>query len=870
MNPSDKIIEALRPLHTEKYNEIRLMHENGARGLQVVRALSDLADRILLKGFHLIDPLLSRQWDGALIAIGGYGRQQLSPASDIDLMFLFTDAESEESKAASSELLRVLWDLGYKVGHSVRTVDESVSLAKQDRLIATSLLESRFLHGDRNIFKTFHTAFFEKVIDRQLVEMLNYLKKAREESRQEFGATPYLLEPDIKQSPGALRDIHTLKWVASTRYRTHHLPQIHQWGHLSNIEYNNLIDAQDFLWRLRSQLHFIAGGVSDLLTIELQEEVAPFFNYSDRRGLMHEYYMHSERILEISKRFTRDAFPVGRREKWRRSWKTQQIAKGIQLFSGEISLQSPRPFQFLEDDENMMRLFLLSKTHSARISDPILEVVAQVSESKKDVSLSPGGLALFKTLMTEPGGIAKTIRVMHRVKLLWRIIPQFSKIHCLVQESRSHAFTVDEHSFRALESAEEMIYEPGPIHLIYAGIKRKDILHIGILLHDIGKGGKQNHSEVGAKVAEQIARHLSYSEEEQNRLVFLVRQHLSFSQVALFRDFEDEPVLHKFVKEIPHIDMLQKLYILTCADIQATSPGIWTEWKGGLLYKLYEAASELLSGKDLSPKHKKVAAIISKVNQAVAGKYPEAWISEILPALTPRYFLITSFEQVLTDLAALYHLQSDPIQMKARFLPDQGVTEYTLYTYDWITAGLFSKMTGVLAAKGLLILGAQVCTHPNGMIIDTFKVIDPDHREAVSEERAGIISEVVQQVLTGDETVENLFSRGRRYGKKKKEDARSKEIRIEIDNSSSHSFTVIDIFTSDHRGLLFVIAKTLFDLGLFVHSAKIATRLEQVVDIFYVLGPDQKKMTNPELIQKVKAHLSEQIQSQLSGTGAGL
>lgn len=870
MAPSDKVISALRPLYTEKYKEIRLLHEREARGLTIVRRLSDLADEIIRKGFHLIDPVMSQQWGGAMIAIGGYGRQQLSPASDIDLMFLFTETESDASKAATSALLRILWDLGYKVGHSARTVEEAVSLARKDSLIATSLLESRFLHGDRSIFKIFHTAFFEKAIDKHLVQMLNYLKQAREAVRQEYGATPYLLEPNIKQSPGALRDIHTLKWGASVRYRTHHLPQIHQWGHLSTIEYNCLIEAQNFLWRLRNQLHFIAGKVSDILTIELQEEVAPFFKYENRRGLMREYYMHTEKTLEIANRFIRDAFPVSRRDKWRRSWKTKQIAEGIQLFSGEISVQSPRPFQFLENDENTMRLFLLAKAHSARIADSILEVLTQVSESKKDVSLTPRALALFKTLMTEPGGIAKTIRVMHRVKFLWRIIPEFSEIHCLVQESRSHAFTVDEHTLRVLDAAEEMRVEPGPIHLIYAGMKRKDILHIAMLLHDIGKGGKADHSEIGAKVAERVACRLAYSQEEQMRLVFLVRQHLSFSRVALFRDFEDEPVLHRFVKAVGDMDSLQKLYILTCADIRATSPMLWTEWKGELLFKLYEAASALLSGETLDPKRQKVAEIKAKIKQTVEGKYPGAWVSDILSALTAKYFLITSFDQILMDLFALSQLTTDPIQVKARFLPDQGVSEYTLYTYDWIAAGLFSKMTGVLAAKGLQILGAQVWTHPNGIIIDSFKVIDPDHRETVPEHRVSEISEEVQGVLTGDESIEHLFSKGRRYTKKQQEEETLQTSHIEVDNHSSHAFTVIDIFTKDRRGLLFVIANSLFDLGLFVYSAKIATRLDQVVDIFYVLGPDKKKVTSPERIQALKDHLRQQIQSRFSGTGSGL
>ncbi|MFQ5588953.1 MAG: [protein-PII] uridylyltransferase [Nitrospiria bacterium] len=867
MKQSDEVITALRPLFTEKYNEIQQFHHQGGGGAQVVKALSDLADSLLLKGFQSLDPAFAQEWGGALIAIGGYGRQELAPHSDIDLMILVPGSQGDSIDPAISELICLLWDLGYKVGHSTRTIAEAISLARQDALIATSLLESRFLHGDRTLFKTFHETFFSNVIDKQIKGILSGLSDGRADGRREYGATPYLLEPNLKQSPGGLRDIHYLKWVSSARYHTHHLPQIHQWGYLSNIEYASLVEAQDFLWRVRNHLHFLAGKASDHLTIELQEEIAPFMKLKDRRGLMHAYYLHTGRVLEISKRFIREAYPVSRGQRWRRSWLTRQISPGFQVFSDELSIQSDKPFQFFDDDENILRLFLLSKTHGLRIQDAVLETIYQISEKKKGSPVSPGAYALFKTLMTEPGGIAKTLRLMHRTRFLWRIIPEFEGVHCMVQESRSHAFTVDEHSFRALETAESFLDQEGPLQEIYAKIQRKDVLHLGILLHDIGKGRKENHSEVGAKVADGVASRMAYPQDQADILIFLVRHHLMLSEIALYRDFTDEPILLQFAEEVGDVKILRKLFILTCADMSATAPGMWTAWKQEIFLNFFGEASKVLSGEVADPEDQQIEEIRNQLLKTARGQYPGAWLKETLQTLLPRYYLMTPFEQVLLDLRALSRLQTDPIQVEARYLSAQGVSEYSLYTYDWLTTGIFASMTGVLSAKGLRVLAAQVFTHPNGMVIDTFKVIDPDNKESVSSERVAEIRKDIRKVLTGRGTVEALFEKGRRFPRKKRA-IPPQSPRIEVDNESSRAFTIIDVFAADKKGVLFMIAKSILELGLVVHAAKIATRLEQVVDVFYVLGADQRKIETPEAIQRIKDHLIRELKTQFESKEA--
>ncbi len=861
MKSSTEILGNLQFLFDEKQEEIKVFHQKGGGGAEVVKAISNLADTLLLKGFQSLDPRQAEQWGGALIALGGYGRQELSPSSDIDLMFLYPEMEREQTDRATSALLCLLWDLGYKVGHSTRTIEETLSLARKDILIATSLLESRFLYGDRTLFKTFHETYYAKIVDKRIKILLSGLSEGRDEGRREYGGTPYVLEPNIKQSPGGLRDIHYLKWVSAARYHTHHLPQIHQWGYLSNIEYTSLVQAQTFFWKLRNHLHFLAGKASDHLTIELQEEIGPFFQFEDRRGLMRAYYQHTGSVLEISNRFIREAYPISRGQRWRRSWRTRQVAPGFQIFADELSIQSPKPFQFFDDDQNILRLFLLSKTRSVRIADAALETIYQISEKKRDLPLSPSALSLFKTLMSEPGGIAKTLRIMHRTHFLWRIIPAFAEVDCLVQKSRSHAYTVDEHSFRAIEIAEQFLNEEGPYQEIYAAIQKKDLLHLALLLHDIGKGGVEDHSEVGARISESIAQGLGYLQSEQEALVFLVRSHLMLSEVALYRDFMNEPVLLQFTKQVGSMKILRKLFILTSADIKATAPGMWTSWKKELLLSFFEEASKVLVGEVSDPEHKKVEAITEKLYKAAHGKYPESWLKEILRTLIPRYYLITPFKQVLFDLDPLSQLHTNPIQVGVRYQPKQGVTEYTLYTYDWLTEGIFSSMVGVLSAKGLQILSAQVFTHPNGMVIDAFKVVDPDHEKGTSKERVTEIKKEVESVLTGEVPVETLFEKSRRFSSKKKPSVSNQAIRIEVDNVSSKTFTVIDISSADKKGILYIIAQSILALGLVIHAAKIATRLEQVVDVFYVLGSDQKKITEPEAIQKIKDQVRLKIEA---------
>jgi [protein-PII] uridylyltransferase len=847
------VLPDLRALDHQKRCEIRAHHENGGTGLQVVTALSDLADHLLLQ--CLRTEAVGAQWDGALVAIGGYGRRELSPHSDMDLMFLFPAGHAGQTEALASHLLCLMWDLGYHVGHSARTIEDCVARAREDVVIATSLLSSRLLIGNRALFDRFSTYFLRQVV--RGGPLLQALEK--EQAAQGEGATQDLLAPNLKQSPGGLRDLHRIKWTAQVRYGDGALIPLHARGILSNRDYTALTFGQNLLWRIRNQLHFMAGAASDHLTVELQPEVATSFHFENRRELMRQYYTHTGAILSIAQRFHRNARPTHPWQRWRRYFQTRTIAPGFRICPEEIAVSGDvHPVDFFQDDARLFGLFLLAAQRGLRISDSVLETVQRRANETHPLPPSPDACALFSQILSTPGRIAQTLRSMHRTHLLWRVIPDFCRIQHLIQESHSHAYTVDEHAFRAVYEAELLLDESGTLGEIYRGIRRKEVLHLALLLHDVGKGEPGDHSLRGAEIAEQVALRLGYHEEDRALLIFLVRRHLILSDLAFYRDFSNEPVLLKFVREVAQPEVLHHLLILTCADIRAVGPGTWTTWKGDLILKLYREALALLTGDTPQPVQT-VEEVRERLRAFVQGEYPLIWLEEVLSSLTPRYLVATPFEKIVGDLKALFRLLVEPVQLTGYDLPERGLVEYTLYTHDSETPGIFSKMTGVLAAWGFQIISAQVATHRNGMVVDRFHVIDPDGTHY--RDRIAPLSRDVQAVLAGQETVEGLMLKRRRFGSK--EATENQPVRVALDNESSHQFTIVDVFAPDRRGLLYVIAHTLFDLGLSVHAAKITTHIDQIVDVFYVLNADQSKVSDLSEMRRIREQLTDRIEAAL-------
>ncbi len=843
-------IADLRAFITEQKKEIRRYHDDHKGGGQgggkyVVTALSDLADRLLQRCFERMDPILEQGWHGALVALGGYGRRELSPASDMDVMFLCSKEEAQQTGAIASTLLCALWDVGYKVGHSLRTLEDCLEMADRDLVTATALLEARRLAGNAALFQQFQQAFSLRM-GKKSKQFLTELRQARDAEEV------CLLEPDIKRSPGALREVHHIRWAALAHHQIGTLEHMHGHDLLSDIEYSDLIAAEDLLWRIRNWLHFQCGA-SDYLATDLQYELAEFLGFENRRDLMRHYYIHTTRVLSISRQFFKRTMPASARERIHLWWTTRNLMQGVWQ-SGDEIVASP---EGLDGDHRILHLFALAKARRARLSPPTLDAISRAPQCQP--SPSSEVCALFRQMLCEPGGLAETLRWMHRTHFLWKIIPEFAHVEFHVQESRSHAFTIDEHTFHAIDAAERLMQEEGSIGQIYRTLRRKDILHLALLLHDLGKGLGGDHSAAGAQIAADVAVRLGYSEEDVEHIVFLVQRHLLYSDIAFYRDFSNEPVLLQFVKTVGQIETLQHLFILTCADTRAVGPNIWTPWKKDLLLKLYREAHALLSGE--LPEAEDIETRWVRIRTDTRHQYPQIWLDAALEALDRHYLASTPYPTLLLDLSALFHLATEPLQVQCRRLPagNADVVEYTLYTAD--APELFSKMTGALAACGLNILSAQVTTHANIWVVDRFQAISPGGR--LRDEEMTRIAEDVRRILAGEQTVEALMSHYRRFTSPSSGHLGESDIQVEIDNESSRHFTIVDVFAPDRHGLLYVIAQALFALEVSVHSAIIATRLDQVVDVFYV-SYHQRKITDPERIHHMKTDLSQHIRHALS------
>jgi len=854
---------------------IQEAHANRASGKEVVSALTAVADEVIRR-LYLEAVSRSRAafpaWSGedlVLVALGGYGRQELAPHSDIDIMFLYREEGSEVARDAAATILRGLWDLGYRIGHSQRTIRDCVTIGKADLTVKTSLMEARFLVGSRSLYREFHKSYQEEVVYKKVSAYIASKIEERLQEYERYGSTLYLLEPDIKMSKGGLRDLHLLKWVAMARYQTLSLADLYQRALLSQKDFQILMEAQEFLWRIRNELHFHAGRCYDILSFDEQVRLAEVFQFEDQHkrlaveGFMQRYYQHTTGLHHVATRFLNRAQPRSVWQKLGDRFLSKVVEQDFLMMRDTISVLPTARAEVLAHPVRLLRLFYLSQQHGIRISDELLEMIhEQVEAMPAELFPSKEVGKLFLAILSGTGHVAETLTAMHQVQLLGKILPVFSAVRGLMQFNEYHKYTVDEHCIRSVQEAETMIGQEGYLEGIYREIHRKDLLHLALLLHDLGKGEPGDHSMVGKRIAIETADRLGLNEHERELLALLVERHLLMSHLAFRRDLTDQKVLLLFARQVATPEALKMLLILTAADIAAVGPGVRTPWKEDLLLELYLKGMEELTGaKPLESEEKRLADIRATVTSQLAGRYPESWLAHQWEATAVRYLLATPPEKIATHLQWIHDLPPAEVRVAVQHQPESDLTEITIYTYDTLIPGIFSKIAGVMAAKGLQILGAQIHTRADQIVVDTFQVLDPDYEGPPPEERWEDISEAIRAVLKGEVAVESLLARRRRVSVSRGVAFIREPTRVEVDNDTSDQFTILDVFAQDKRGLLSVITKSIFELGLSVHSSKIATRLDQIVDVFYVTDRTGQKVTEENRIQEIRRRLVSDIGS---------
>jgi [protein-PII] uridylyltransferase len=863
---------------TERREMIQQRLLEGASGAEAMEALTELVDGLIIgryrNGLRQLGEAaeIAASQSCCLIALGGYGRRELAPHSDIDLMVLFKADAKDLIPDLVKTVLHPLWDAGFQVGHSVRTIQECLDLAAEDLTIRTSMMEARFLAGSATLFQEFHDRYARRIVGRGVDRFIDQKLEERRREYEKFGATVYLLEPNVKKSQGGLRDLHVLQWIGMARYRAGTIRELADRGILSRQDYRALTEARDFLWRVRALMHVHAGSAQEILTFDEQIWLAQRFGYQDRPHLlaveqfMQVYYRHTMGLHERMMRFVKRCRTVSLWSRLARLLPAPRLERHFVAQGNVLTVPVEERTRVLDSPALLLKLFDVARARALEIDPALIEDIHRHVESLPATAFDGSEVsARFLKILSGPR-TAGTLDAMHRAHLLERLVPAFATVRGLMQFNQYHKYTVDEHSLLAVAKAESFERESGVIGQVYREIPRKDLLHLAVLLHDLGKGREEDHSDVGKRLAEEAAARLGFNEQDTRTLVFLVHKHLLMAHTAFRRDPYDGNVLLTFAREVGTPAVLRKFLVLTAADIAAVGPGVLTKWKESLLVELYLRTMPEVSGeKDASWGTDRMAQLVREV----AGRMPEqpdaAWVQAQLEQFPMRYLHGTAPERIAGHLAAIRSLSVRDVRVESAFNETLGTCDYAVITRNDVIPGIFSKIAGVLAAMGLHILDAQIVTRRDDVIVDTFQVSDPDYAGVPPAERREDVGRAIRSVLLGEDTVEQLMGRYRRLDHQRRLPAGRQSTDVQVDNETSDRATIIDVFAEDRQGLLYIITRAIFTLGLSVQTARISTRLDQVADVFYVTDSKGGKVTDPARLEAIRATLKGEIDRFVAG-----
>ena len=872
-----ELLDLLKETLAKGRDAVKLRFDKGASGTEVVHANCFLIDQIVraLHEFiaaHVYPSANPTAGDRmALIAVGGYGRGELAPFSDVDILFLFPYKQTPRGEQIIEYILYLLWDLGLKVGHATRAIDECLRHAKADQTILTNLLESRYLSGDAELYAAFRRRFNQEAVGAAGVGYIDVKLRERDERHARFGDSRYVLEPNVKEGKGGLRDLHTLFWIAKFFYRVDAVDDLVERGVLTRAEAGEFAKAQNFLWTLRCHLHYLTGRPEERLTFDLQPEIGRRMGYTNHAGakgverFMKHYYLVAKEVGDLTRILC--AAIESETKRPTRSWLRgravrRRLPDGFGLEGRRLSVT--RETLFKEDPVNLLRLFHLAESEDLDIHPHALRLVTRslrlIDQALRD---NPTANRLFlEMLTTQKGHPEETLRRLNEAGVLGRFIPDFGRVVAQTQHDMYHVYTVDEHTIRAIGILHRI--DEGSLatdHPVSTAAIRKvhsrGVLYVATLLHDIAKGRGGDHSELGAEVALRLGPRLGLSEEETETVAWLVRHHLLMSYTAQRRDIHDPKTVSDFVDVVQSAERLRLLLVLTVADMRATGPTVWNGWKAALLRELYFSAEDRMSGGVLAERrHARVQAAQAalrlelpdwtgvEVADHVALGYPDYWLG-----------LDTATHARHARMLRKAARAREPVAIETRVDRARAVTEVTIYTADH--PGLFSIIAGAIAVAGGNIVDAKIFTMTNGMALDTFWVQDAlawDEQTGggpfAGRDRLKALETTILRALTiGRPLRQELAKKASRFPSRTH--VFKVAPRVLVDNQASTTHTVVEVNGRDRPGLLYELTRTLSELGLQISSAKIATYGEKVVDVFYVKDVFGLKVENKPKIQRI-------------------
>jgi [protein-PII] uridylyltransferase len=787
----------------------------------------------------------------ALAAVGGYGRGTLAPGSDIDLLFILPYKQTPWGEQVTEYVLYMLWDLGQKVGHAVRSVDECVRMARADMTVRTATLEARYLTGEKSLFEQLQKRFETEVMPKTGPEFIQAKMAEREERHKQTGNTRYVVEPNIKDGKGGLRDLHTLFWIGKYFYRVKTSAELVEKGVLSAEEYQLFERAENFLWAMRCNLHFLTGRAEEKLTFEVQPELAARLRFADRPGMlgvermMKRYFLVAKDVGDLTRIFCTSlefdhAKPLDMLGRVAGIFKRGKVTiKGEPDFvidSGRLN--AARPDIFETDPLAIIRSFLVAGRNDLLFHpDALKQITRSLHLIKREVQNDRQANEWFLEILTSPRTVERILRQMNESGVLGKFVPEFGKIVALMQFNMYHHYTVDEHLIRAVgvmaEIANGGLRQELPLtHELLPSLNDTRLLYVALFLHDIAKGRPEDHSIAGARVARKFCPRLGLDAAETDTVAWLIQYHLLMSEIAQARDLQDPETAKSFANIVQSPQRLALLMILTACDIRAVGPGVWTGWKGSLLRSLYYATEPLLSGgHSRVTQSDRIAAAKSDLEKAL-GAWPRDELEAYMARHYNHYWLRAELELQLEHARMIRTADSaqQPFAGAIRVQAFEGITEVSFYTPDH--PRLLSLIAGACTMCEASIIGAQIFSTRDGHALDTFRLRRAFTSDEDEKVRATRIIETVKQLLQGKRQI--LIDLGKESRHNRRLKPFTLPASVEVSNTLSEKFTVIEVSGLDRTGLLHQLTRAISDLNLTIGSAHIGTYGEKAVDVFYV------------------------------------
>ncbi len=867
-----QFLQGLKTLIGAANERIRQEHDAGARGRNVVRHLTALVDDVVRTVFQYVASNHSRPAGScALLALGGYGRGEMNPYSDIDLMFL---CHKTPPDAVVRETLYLLWDAGYTLGHSVRTRRDVIKRVDADLAAQTAMREARFLEGDYQLYRWFEEEIHHKRFSPRRRRSFVQRKVAEcRERHATFSNTVNLMEPNVKASPGGLRDYHTARWIAAAFYRAETLSDLESEGLLTQEDQRAVEAALDFLFRVRNALHYHCGRKNDLLSVDVQETLAVElqFEASDEKlaveYFLKAYYVHANVIAHFCQTVVEAVSRMYRPRRWFLLRRTRQIGDGFVIRDGYLGHEATAPDEvFTARPALMMHTFV--KAHDCQVPlEPALSRTIKAHAglfTDEATRCSSEVRATFWHILSQPHS-ASILRALHWHGLLSAYIPEFAPLTCLPSYDLHHCYTVDEHTLLALEKIESLAGTTVPMLWPLARLYEetsdagKKLLKLALLLHDLGKDvgpGKASHVHRSGELAEEVCERFELPAEQRHVIQVLVVHHLAMNRLAQRRDIADKKVIAECASLVETISNLRQLYLLTFADTSAVGPDVWTAWKGTLLADLYHRTHDYLvqqrpviAPSDDELRSRARVGLMAALN----GQASPAEVDHFLAAMPARYLMATAPNQMAIHLDMTKKARQLPVVLHAEQHASAGFSSVTICAKE--RRGVFSLIAGALSRNRLNILGAEIYTSQDDLALDILHVETLDQKAVTDPQVWHCVEAVLRDALVDVRHVEQVPVQGRHPLKNQKFDVFVKPPHVVINNSHSDTHTILELQVQDSLGLLYRLTRVLYEQDVDIALAKISTEGNRAIDVFYVTDADGRKIAAETALGSIRQAL---------------